>query len=115
MRMPTSDASTPLPPPPQPYHAWYSLKQEHIRREHAYTAEERSSRRSGRASTAPCVDNTAPRLHRVPACIYWTNADGEKIEVTMVSARAEHECNTDVLDDIVYRGIVYRYAGVCRA
>ena len=33
----------------------------------------------------------------------------------MVSARAEHECNTDVLDDIVYRGIVYRYAGVCRA
>lgn len=109
MQMPASDGSPPLPPP---YHAWYSPKQEHIRREHA---EAWSPRRHGRASTAQCVDNTAPRLHRVPACIYWTNADGEKIEVTMVSARAEHECNTDVLDDIVYRGIVYRYAGVCRA
>lgn len=50
----------------------------------------------------------------MPSCLWYTDADGKSVEVTMITKSPEHGCNEDVLDDIEYRGIVVRYAGVCR-
>ena len=78
------------------YYAWYSLKQERIRRDSFFRTVDGKSTRS------------------CPGCIYWRDSAGELVEVTMVSKTMDHECNTDVLNDIVYRGVVHSYAGICR-
>ena len=71
------------------FYAWYSAKQENMRR-------------MDKCGTA------------VPSCLWYSDAEGKSVEVTMVSTTPEHGCNTEFIDDIQYRGIVVRYAGVCR-
>ena len=71
-----------------PVHAWYSAKQEQSRRK-------------------------SPG-NNIPACLWYADAAGESIEVTMVTQGPEHGCNETHLDDLKYRGLVVRYAGVCR-
>lgn len=80
---------------PKCYHAWYSLKQENSRRDSGL-----SDRRGGG--------------QRCPGCLYYNRADGERVEVTMVSTSRDHGCNKEYLDDINYLGVVCEYAGVCR-
>ena len=75
------------------YHCWYSYKQEQIRRQtRTYSS---GHRREG-------------------ASIYWNRPNGERVEVTLVSLTPEHGCNAAVIDDLVYRGTVCMYSGVCQ-
>ena len=67
------------------YHAWYSNKQ-----------------RNTIASTPP------PN----PGSVYWLDRSGRPVEVTVVSRSTSHGCNTDILDDFEYRGIVTRFSHV---
>ena len=76
-----------FPPETSPVHAWYSAKQEAMRRK---------------------------QPGDVPACVWYADADGKCVETTMVTAGPDHGCNEDALDDLVYLGIVVRYAGICR-
>lgn len=46
-----------------------------------------------------------------PASLYWSNRNGEPIEITMVSNTMDHKCNTKYLDDLIYVGEVYKYIG----
>ena len=68
-------------------HAWYSAKQE-----------------AQRSKLCECI----------PSCLWYTDAEGKSVEVTMITTGPEHGCNEELLDDIEYRGIVERYTGVCR-
>ena len=77
-----------------PYHAWYSLKQAKNR----------------------CCNNSydvKKKKNNTPASIYYLDKDKKKIEVTMVSKSLEHGCNTKFIDDLEYKGIVYKYFGIC--
>ena len=47
----------------------------------------------------------------MPSCVWYTDAEGKTVEVTMITMGPEHGTT---FDDIEYRGIVERYAGVCR-
>lgn len=76
-----------FPPETSPIHAWYSAKQEKMRR-------------NGPGD--------------VPACVWYADADGKCVETTMVTPDRYPGCNEETLDDLVYRGLVVRYAGVCR-
>ncbi len=78
------------------YHAWYSSKQESIRR--------------GRYSYKEVVSDH----HKCPGCIYWTTKSGAKLETTMVTKSRYHNCNEKYLDDLIYQGEVLRYGGICR-
>ncbi len=73
------------------YHGWYSLKQ----------------------AKNKCSNNFLKKDKKKPASIYYLDENNNKIEVTMVSKTLEHGCNTQYLDDIVYRGLVYNYVGIC--
>ena len=90
------------------YHAWYSPKQEQIRRE------SRPCRCIHDVKYNDCKFTSMSIANRTPGCIYWSDSAGHKYEITMVSKTKEHGCNTKYLDDLEYRGTVIKYEGVCR-
>lgn len=82
------------------YHAWYSFKQENIRRQNKYYQEK--------------VSFNKGYNNNCPGCIYWLSLDNKRLETTMITKEKNHNCNTKNLDDLVYLGLVYKCAGVCR-
>ena len=83
-----------VPQPSLIYHAWFSNKQEDIRR----------SRNNGNTN----IDVNCP------GCVYWLSPENQKIQTTMVTKGLYHNCNDKHLDDLVYQGKVYKYSGICR-
>lgn len=83
------------------YYAWYSPKQEQIRRQ-------------GRTTLS--LDNPVqPTLsHKTPGCVYWKDSSGHRYQTTMVTKSKDHGCNTKYIDDLVYQGQVTVYDGICR-